>query len=95
MVASLALEKVTPLRSLTLINIGTIYLDEEAFSWGTSKILEQYSDPGIDVRITNSTIVAIPQYAFKGHLNSVVLDRVKISTVMALAFSNIAGELLD
>ncbi|BET00259.1 Hypothetical protein NTJ_13077 [Nesidiocoris tenuis] len=91
MVASLALEKVTPLRSLTLINIGTIYLDEEAFSWGTSKILEQYSDPGIDVRITNSTIVAIPQYAFKGHLNSVVLDRVKISTVMALAFSNIAG----
>uniref|UniRef100_A0A0A9YL58 Uncharacterized protein n=2 Tax=Lygus hesperus TaxID=30085 RepID=A0A0A9YL58_LYGHE len=88
-----ALEKLTPLRSVTMSNIAMLYLESEAFSWDTSRVLDTYNNPGIDVRIYNSTIVNIPAYAFEGHFHSVVLERVKIATIQALAFSNIANNM--
>ncbi|XP_014261497.1 uncharacterized protein LOC106673770 [Cimex lectularius] len=90
-VSSKAIELLQALRTVTFQNIDHIELHEQAFSWNTTKVLDSYPYPGIDIHVYNSTIPTIPSDAFRGHLNSVSFENTRIVHIRALAFSNIAG----
>ncbi|XP_014287854.1 uncharacterized protein be [Halyomorpha halys] len=85
-----SIKNITPLRRIALTNIGQLQLDEEAFYWDTTQNLDSYIHPGIDIVIANSSIPTLPSEVFKGHINSITLQRVHISLIKALAFANIA-----
>lgn len=89
-IAGRSIHDITPLRTVTLKNIPNLVLEREAFFWDTTTIRPSYDESGIDISITNSSISELESEVFKGHLNSISLNNVNITTVAALAFANTA-----
>lgn len=90
-IASRSIKEVSPLRRVTLANIGRLDLEVEAFSWGkTPQAQEISSEHGIEIKIINATVPIVPQETFRGNINAIQLSNLKISEVKSLAFANVA-----
>lgn len=83
-----SIKNISPLKRIILTNIAQLQLDEEAFYWDTT--IDSYSQPGIDIVISNSSIPTLPPEVFKGRINSITLQTVNITLIKALAFANMA-----
>uniref|UniRef100_T1HC93 Uncharacterized protein n=1 Tax=Rhodnius prolixus TaxID=13249 RepID=T1HC93_RHOPR len=86
-----AILRMKGLLKVNLENIGHLEIEEEAFKWDTTRVLETYTNPGVNIRIVNTTVPMIPSEAFQGRINSIQFENVSIAKVRALAFSNLAG----
>ncbi|KAL1131017.1 hypothetical protein AAG570_012255 [Ranatra chinensis] len=90
-VSSQSILELSSLRSIYMYNISNLVLQEEAFSWGSTELMDVYTNLGINITIENATMEVVPSYAFKGQLHSIYLKNAKIGLVQSFAFSKLAG----
>nr|CAD7445723.1 unnamed protein product [Timema bartmani] len=86
-----ALKGLSSLRQLELAHIPVLVLESYSFQWNESTILEGVPPRGIEVRITNCSMSAVPSYTFKGRIESIVLTSVRILTVETFALASLHG----
>lgn len=82
-----------PLRELTriyIVNVKNLSLEEHSFSWNDSAVYETYNTNGIDINIVNST-VELPNYAFRGRIDTMTFTNVRFEIIKSYAFSSLAG----
>nr|CAD7433456.1 unnamed protein product [Timema monikensis] len=86
-----ALKGLSSLRQIELSHIPVLVLESYSFQWNESTILEGVAPRGIEVRITNCSMTAVPSYTFKGRIESIVLTNVRILTVETFALASLHG----
>lgn len=86
-VSSRTFEELSGLRQITLTNIIKLSLEEHSFSWPYYDELHPHL--GIMINITNVTIPEIPSYTFRGSIQTIILQDVKVTNIRAFAFATL------
>lgn len=88
-IVSRAIENLSALRQVNLANIGNLVLEEQALSWDQNLLSSNHY--GVAVNITNVSIPNIPSFAFKGALETILLQEVDIKNIQAFGFSSLSN----
>ncbi|XP_048515344.1 uncharacterized protein LOC105688077 isoform X2 [Athalia rosae] len=72
------------LRAITFVNVGNLTLFRQSFELSTRQTPAK-------ITITNSSIDLLPSFTFKGDVEVIYLQNVKIGQINAFAFANLIG----
>ncbi|XP_047543672.1 uncharacterized protein LOC125075885 [Vanessa atalanta] len=78
------------LRTIELKNVGYVVISERALAWSPYP-RDSEIDPGISIKIINSTVNEISSYAIQGHINDILISDSKMITLKPYAFSSLTG----
>ena len=74
-----------------LLNIKNLTLEQHSFSWNDSTIYDVYPSNGIEIRVENSTVSNLPSYLFRGRIDAIIFDHVRVHLIHSYAFTSLAG----
>ncbi|XP_050360782.1 uncharacterized protein LOC126780373 [Nymphalis io] len=78
------------LRTIELKNVGYVVISERALAWSPYP-RDSEMNPGISIKIINSTVNEISSYAIQGHINDILISDSKMITLKPYAFSSLTG----